>query len=71
MHFKANKNPTNTLIFQCVGIQYSPTCFGTLKYYHQGVKHDSAERGAPIVLCFPRHWAPLSRIMFDSLMIAF
>jgi hypothetical protein len=37
------KKPTNALIIKCNGTQYSPTCFGTLKCYHQGVKHDPAE----------------------------
>jgi hypothetical protein len=47
MHFlKINEKPTNALIIQCIGIQYSPTCFGTLKCHHQGVKHDPAEIGA-------------------------
>jgi hypothetical protein len=43
---KVNEKPTNALIIQCIGIQYSPTCLGTLKCYHQGVKHDPAETGA-------------------------
>jgi hypothetical protein len=74
-----NEKPTNALIIQCIGTQYSPTCFGTLKCHHQGVKDDPAEIGAqclyivtggvkrrllqytaPILLCFPRHWAPIS-----------
>jgi hypothetical protein len=38
-----NQNTTNVLIIQCIGTQYSPTCFGTLKCHHQGVKHDSAD----------------------------
>jgi hypothetical protein len=42
-----NEKPTNVLIIQCIGNQYSATCFGTLKcHHHQGVKHDSAEIGA-------------------------
>jgi hypothetical protein len=44
--FKVNNKPTNALIIQCIGTQYSPTCFGTLKCHHQGVKHDPAEIGA-------------------------
>jgi hypothetical protein len=40
-----NEKPTNSLIIQCIGAQYSPTCFVTLKY-HQGVKHEPAEIGA-------------------------
>jgi hypothetical protein len=93
-----NEKPTNALIIQCIGTQYSATCFGTLKCHHQGVKHDPAETGtqcrgklrrmgavycnrwpigllhsvisqpshhllqytAPILLCFPQHWAPIS-----------
>jgi hypothetical protein len=47
MHFlKVNEKPTNALIIQCVSTQYSPTCFGTLKCHHHGVKHDLAETGA-------------------------
>jgi hypothetical protein len=46
MHFlEVNEKPTNALIIQCVGTQYSPTCFGTLKCHHQGVKYDPAEIG--------------------------
>jgi hypothetical protein len=41
-----NEKPTNTLIIQCIGTQHSPTCFGTLKCHHQGVKHVPAEIGA-------------------------
>jgi hypothetical protein len=41
-----NEKPTNTLIIQSIGSQYSPTCFGTLKCHHQGIKHDPAEIGA-------------------------
>jgi hypothetical protein len=43
---KVNEKPTNALIIQCIGTQYSPTCFDTLKFHHQGVKHDPAEVGA-------------------------
>jgi hypothetical protein len=47
MHFlKGNEKPTNALVIQCIGTQYSPTCFGTLKCHHQGVKHDPAKLGA-------------------------
>jgi hypothetical protein len=47
MHFlKVNEKPTNALAIQRIGIQYSPTCFGTLKCHHQGVKYDPAEIGA-------------------------
>jgi hypothetical protein len=47
IHFlKVNEKPTNVLIFQCIGTRYSPTCSGTLKCHHQGVKHDPAEIGA-------------------------
>jgi hypothetical protein len=47
MHFlKVNEKPTNALIIQCIGTQYSPTCFGTLKCHHHGIKLDSAETGA-------------------------
>jgi hypothetical protein len=38
-----NEKPTNALIIQCIGTQYSLTCFGTLKYHNQGVKHDPAQ----------------------------
>jgi hypothetical protein len=41
-----NEKPTNALIIQYIGTQYSPTCFGTLKCHHQGIKHDAAEIGA-------------------------
>jgi hypothetical protein len=43
---KVDENPTNALIIQCIGTQYSPTCFGTSKRHHQGIKHDTAETGA-------------------------
>jgi hypothetical protein len=47
MHFlKVNENPANALIIQCIGTQYYPTCFGTLKCHYQGVKHEPAEKGA-------------------------
>jgi hypothetical protein len=47
MHFlKVNEKPTNALMIQCIGIQYSLTCHGTLKCHHRGVKHDTAEKGA-------------------------
>jgi hypothetical protein len=38
-----NEKPTNALISHCIGVRYSPTCFGTLKCHNQGVKHDAAE----------------------------
>jgi hypothetical protein len=41
-----NKKPTNALIIQCIGTQYSSTCFGTSKCHNQGVKHNPAEIGA-------------------------
>jgi hypothetical protein len=40
-----NSSPTNALIIQCIGTQYSPKCFGTLKCHYQVVKHDPAEIG--------------------------
>jgi hypothetical protein len=40
-----NEKPTNALIIQCIGTQYSPICFDTLKCHHQGVKHDPTEIG--------------------------
>jgi hypothetical protein len=43
---KVSKNLINALIIQCIGNQYSPTCFDTLKCHHQGVNHDPAEIGA-------------------------
>jgi hypothetical protein len=47
MHFlKMNEKPTNTLIIHCIGTHYSPTCSGTSKCHHQGVKHGPAEIGA-------------------------
>jgi hypothetical protein len=47
MHFlKVSEKPTNALIIQYIGTQYSRICFGTLKCHHQGVKHDPAEMGA-------------------------
>jgi hypothetical protein len=47
MHFlKVNENPTNALIIQCIGIQYSATRFGILKCHYQGIKYDTAEIGA-------------------------
>jgi hypothetical protein len=39
---KVNDKPTNALIIQSIGTQYSPTCFGTLKCHHEGVKYDPA-----------------------------
>jgi hypothetical protein len=41
-----NEKPTNALIIQSIGAQYSPTCFGTLKCHHHGFKHNPAEIGA-------------------------
>jgi hypothetical protein len=47
VHFlKVNEKPTNALIIQCIGTQYSATCFGTLKCHRQGVKHGPDEIGA-------------------------
>jgi hypothetical protein len=47
MHFlKVNEKPKNALYIQCIRTQYFRTCFGILKCYHQGVKHDLAEIGA-------------------------
>jgi hypothetical protein len=40
------KKPTNALILQCIDTRHSPTCFGTLKWHHQGVNHDPADIGA-------------------------
>jgi hypothetical protein len=46
MHFlKLNEKTTNASIIQCIETQYSPTCFGTLKRHHQGVKHDPVKIG--------------------------
>jgi hypothetical protein len=46
-HFlKVNEKLTNALIIQCIGAQYSPTCFGTLKCHNQGIKHDPSEISA-------------------------
>jgi hypothetical protein len=42
---KVNEKTTNALIIQFIGIQHSPTYFGTLKCHNQGVKHDPAEVG--------------------------
>jgi hypothetical protein len=41
-HDMVNNKPKNALIIPCIGTQYSPTCFGTLKYHHQKGKHDPA-----------------------------
>jgi hypothetical protein len=38
-----NEKPTNALIIEGIGTQCSPTCFGSLKCCHQGVKHDPAD----------------------------
>jgi hypothetical protein len=47
MYFlKVNEKPTNAFIIHCIGTQYSPTCFSTLKCHHQGVKQNPAEIGA-------------------------
>jgi hypothetical protein len=47
IHFlEVNEKPKNSLIIQCIGTPYSPTCFGTLKCHYQGVKRDPAETGA-------------------------
>jgi hypothetical protein len=43
---KMNEELTNALIIHCIGTQYSPTYFGTLKFRNQGVEHDPAEIGA-------------------------
>jgi hypothetical protein len=40
-----NEIPRNALIIQCIVTQFPPTCFGTLKCHHQGIKHDPAEIG--------------------------
>jgi hypothetical protein len=46
MHFlKVNEKPTSALIIHCIGTQYSPTCFGTLKCHHRELKHDPAGIG--------------------------
>jgi hypothetical protein len=51
------KIPTNALIIQCIDTEHIPTCFGTLKCHHQGVKHDPAEIGAQ---CREKHrWMEL------------
>jgi hypothetical protein len=50
-----NEKPTNALIIHCIGTQYSPTCFGTLKCHHQGVKYDPAEM-VPIVVGSREGW---------------
>jgi hypothetical protein len=84
MHFlKVNEKPTNALTIQCIGTQYSSTCFGTLKCHHQGVKHNPAEIGAQCRGKQRRIYSShpsllpttlvtyLSRIMFDSLTMAF
>jgi hypothetical protein len=42
---KVNEKLTIALIIQCIGVQYPPTCFGTLKCLYQGVKHDPTEIG--------------------------
>jgi hypothetical protein len=46
LSFVVNQKPANALIIQCIGTQHSPTCFGTLKCHHKGVKRDHAEIGA-------------------------
>jgi hypothetical protein len=44
---KVKEKPTNALIIQWIGTQYSPSRFGILKCHNQGVKHDAAaETGA-------------------------
>jgi hypothetical protein len=73
-----NEKPTNALIIQSIGIQYSPTCFGTLKCHHQGSKHDIPTITPPVTI-YSSHpslllmtlGTSLSRIMFDSLMTVF
>jgi hypothetical protein len=79
------KKPTNALILLYFSTQYSPTCFGVLECHHQGVKQDPAEIGAQCrgkqrwmeaVYCGRQRDGQdiltyLSRIMFDSLMMAF
>jgi hypothetical protein len=59
------EKPPNALIIQCIGTQYSPTCFGTLKCHMPHIHISRPPRRllqytAPILLCFPRHWAPIS-----------
>jgi hypothetical protein len=41
-----NKQPTNSVILQYIGIPHSATCFGTLKFHHHGVNYDPTETGA-------------------------
>jgi hypothetical protein len=76
------KKPTNAFIIKCIDTQHSPSCFGTLKCHHQGVKHDSAEIGAQCrekqrwmeaVYCNWQRsgYIPSITIMFDSLIMAF
>jgi hypothetical protein len=77
MHFlKVNEKPTNALTIKYIGTQCFPTCFGTLKCHHQGVKHDPATPPVTIYSSRPSLLPTtldtyLSRIMFDSLMMAF
>jgi hypothetical protein len=70
-----NEEPTKALTIQCIGAQYSPTCFGILKCHHQGYILTIT----PPVTIYSYHpsllsttlGTYLSRIMFDSLMMAF
>jgi hypothetical protein len=41
-----NEKPTNALIIQSIGTQYSSICFGTLNCHPQEVKHDPSGIGA-------------------------
>jgi hypothetical protein len=44
--FKVSKITNKCINHSMYCTQYSPSCFGTLKCHHQGVKHDPAEIGA-------------------------
>jgi hypothetical protein len=47
-----NKKPAYALILHFIDTRHFPTCFDTLKCYHQGINHDPAEISAQ--LC--RNW---------------
>jgi hypothetical protein len=54
------KIPTNAIILQCTDTRQSTTCFGTLKYHHQGDNHDPAEI---IAQCFRnQRWMDIQTI---------
>jgi hypothetical protein len=70
-----NEKTTNALTIQCIGTQYSPTCFGILKRHHHGVK---LLKQVPNVVESREGWelyivtgGVVVGIIFDSMIMAF